>query len=106
MLVQSNWMSAKDADESKIRFQQFLSHDLKESKEKFLFFRRKKEWLDVFLFEFIGKVVEYGQMWKPIQFILTVFHGQADVERGFNVNKELLVESLQGSVANFATTNL
>ena len=34
-------------------------------------------------------------MWKPIQFILTLFHGQADVERGFNVNKELLVENMQ-----------
>lgn len=47
-----------------------------------------------FLFEFIGKEVEYGQMWKRIQFILAMFHGQADVGRGFNVNKELLVENM------------
>ena len=75
--------------------QQFLSHYLKQNKEKFLSFNRKKEQLDVFLFEYIGKVVEYGQMWKSIQFILMMFHGQADVKRGFNVNKELLVENIQ-----------
>ena len=94
-MVQSKRMSTKDADESKIQFQQFLSRDLQESKEKFLFFNRIKEWLDVFLFEVIGNVVEYGQMSKPIQFILTIFHGQADLERGFNVNKELFVENIQ-----------
>ena len=81
MLVQVKRMSAKDADESKIRFQQFLSHDLKESKEKFLSFNRKEERLAVFLFEFIGKLVEYGWMSKPIQFILTMFHGQAMSKR-------------------------
>ena len=53
------------------------------------------ERLDVFLFEFIGKVVECGLIWKPIQSILTMFHGQADFERCFNVNKELLVENMQ-----------
>lgn len=62
ILVQSKWILAKHADESNNQFQRFLSHDLKESKEKFLSFIRKKEWVDVFLFEFIGKMFEYGQM--------------------------------------------
>ena len=61
ILVQSKRILAKHADESNIQFQRFLSHDLKESKEKFIFIR-KKEWLDVFLFEFTGKMFEYGQM--------------------------------------------
>ena len=68
---------------------------MNENKETFLFFNRNKERLDVFLHDVIGKVAEYRQMWKPIQFILTLFHGQADVERGFNVNKELLVKNMQ-----------
>ena len=62
ILVQSKWILAKHADESNNQFQRFLSHDLKESKEKFLSFIRKKELVDVFLFEFIGKMFEYGQM--------------------------------------------
>ena len=32
---------------------------------------------------------------SPLSFKLTMFHGQAGVERGFNVNKELLVENIQ-----------
>ena len=42
MLVKSKRMSTKDPDESKIQFQEILSHDLKENKKKFLFFNRKK----------------------------------------------------------------
>ena len=61
ILVQSKRILAKHADESNIQFQRFLGHDLKESKEKFIFIR-KKEWVDVFLFEFTGKMFEYDQM--------------------------------------------
>ena len=34
-------------------------------------------------------------MRKLIQFILTMSHGQADAERGFSVNEELLVGNMQ-----------
>lgn len=33
-------------------------------------------------------------MWQPIQFILMMLYGQADVKSGFNINKEPLVENM------------
>ena len=51
MLGQSKWMSAKDADESKIRFQQFLSHDLTKKQREISLFQQKKwsGWMFFFL---------------------------------------------------------
>ena len=39
--------------------------------------------------------VEYQDMWLTMQLLLTLSHGQATVERGFSVNKEVLTPNLQ-----------
>lgn len=38
---------------------------------------------------------KYQNCWIVFKFVFTLSHGQASVERGFSVNKELLVENLQ-----------
>ena len=94
MLVHTKQIPVKN-DDTEIQFQQFLFNDVKENKENFLSLVKTKRQLDVFLHEYVGKAVEYKQMWKTIQFILTTSLDQADVERGFSVNKELIVENVQ-----------
>ena len=37
----------------------------------------------------------YRKCWTIFKIVFSLSHGQADVERGFSVNKELLVENLQ-----------
>ena len=37
---------------------------------------------------------EYPQLCKVIKMVLTLFHGQASVERGFNINKAMLQPNL------------
>ena len=86
---------------SKTQFQRFLFNDVKENKENFLSVNKNQKRLDVFLYDYVGKVVEYNQIRKLIQFILTMSHSQADVERGFSVNEELLVENMQKRTINF-----
>ena len=39
--------------------------------------------------------VEYQDLWLTMQLLLTLSHGQATVERGFSVNKEVLTPNLQ-----------
>jgi len=54
-------------------------------------FNWKKDRLDVFLMKIFNhdeKLVKFSKR------ILTVFHGNSAVERGFSVNKECLVENL------------
>ena len=43
----------------------------------------------------MGFANEYGDLWKFVKMLLILFHGQSEVERGFNVNKQLLVENFK-----------
>ncbi|KAI4829210.1 hypothetical protein KUCAC02_023270 [Chaenocephalus aceratus] len=38
---------------------------------------------------------EYAELWNIMQCLFTLSHGQAAVERGYSVNKDMLVENLQ-----------
>ena len=51
--------------------------------------------MDSFLFEVLQNQNESQQLWITMQLILTLSHGQATVERGFSVNKEVLAPNLQ-----------
>ena len=50
---------------------------------------------DVFLSNFLHKIPKYKVIWKVCSIIFVLSHGQSAVERGFSINKELLVENLQ-----------
>ncbi|GBM93347.1 hypothetical protein AVEN_238197-1 [Araneus ventricosus] len=49
--------------------------------------------LDVFYYEFLSNS-KYSKLWNVVQVLLLLSHGQASVERGFSINKNLLVENL------------
>ena len=51
--------------------------------------------MDSFLSEILQMQVEYQDLWLTMQLLLTLSHGQATVERGFSVNKEVLTPNLQ-----------
>ena len=38
---------------------------------------------------------KFRKCWDVFKLVFTLSHGQASVEKGFSVNKELLVENLQ-----------
>ena len=42
---------------------------------------------------------KFRKCWDVVKLIFTLSHGQAAVERGFSVSKELLVENLHGQAA-------
>ena len=63
--------------------------------DKSLSFKITTDRLDSFLFEVLQNQNESQQLWITRQLILTLSHGQATVERGFSVNKEVLAPNLQ-----------
>ena len=67
----------------------------KEHKDAFLTFDYRKESVDKFLATFVHGNTRYKNCWNICKLIFTLSHGQASVERGFSVNKELLVQNLQ-----------
>ena len=50
--------------------------------------------MDTFFFEELNQQKTYESLWCTIQ-LLTLSHGQAAVERGFSVNKEVLAPNLK-----------
>ena len=50
--------------------------------------------LDVFFSEWVGNNPEYQELWYVIKYVLMLSHGNATVESGFSVNKNILVENL------------
>lgn len=50
--------------------------------------------LDEFWYDVIGKKKEYECLFKVVKLFLSLSHGNANIERGFSVNKEILVENL------------
>ena len=63
--------------------------------EKFASFDKLYDAGDVFLSNFLHKIPKYKVIWKVCSIIFVLSHGQSAVERGFSINKELLVENLQ-----------
>ena len=64
-------------------------------REKFATFDKSTDAIDLFLGEFLHKNQKYISFWKVCGITFVLSHGQSAVERGFSVNKQLLVENLQ-----------
>ena len=73
-----------------LQFVEFVTHDVKLNIDKFKSFNRYKTKLDVFYFETIG-LDKYKELKYVMKVILILSHGQASVERGFSINKSVLI---------------
>lgn len=51
--------------------------------------------LDEFYIEHLSNKAEFCHLWEVVKLVLVLSHGQASVERGFSVNKEVMVENLK-----------
>lgn len=57
-------------------------------------FDKHKDRLDTFYYDCLSGKREYKKLWPIVQDILLLSHGQASVERGFSINKEMENPSL------------
>ena len=88
------YISSVEADAAKLEFPSFIIH-VRNSCEKFSKFNKFNDSLDLFLGEFVlPKKDEFKKFWKICIFIFTQSHGQSQVERGFNINKNTLQDNL------------
>ena len=51
--------------------------------------------LDWFFSDFTGANKAYQDVWNVLKFVFVLWHGQSSIERGFSINKQLLVENLK-----------
>ncbi len=87
-------LSSKEGDEVKQQYKSFLEMVVQPNVDKFRNFNFKKDRFDTFMYSFLGGNNDYKLLWKITLFVSILSHGQATIERGFNVNKDVVVENL------------
>ena len=96
-LVNTQHISSEFADESKVQYAAFLQNIVKAEKTNFRNYSIDDNKLDEFFIGYVEDHARYSKFAEIMKIVLTLSHGQASVERGFSVNKNLLVENLQES---------
>ena len=94
-LIETRWKTSEEADTVLAEYRKLVSDTKRYHLDKFSSFKITTDRLDSFLFEVLQNQNESQQLWITVQLILTLSHGQATVERGFSVNKEVLAPNLQ-----------
>ena len=90
-------MSSKMVKDAKLQFDRFVQDVVVVHKEEFLEFdyANKGHRLDAFYFTYLPGKSAYSSFSESLKIILTLSHGQAAVERGFSINKSILVDNLK-----------
>jgi hypothetical protein len=65
------------------------------NRHQFQQFKNGEDRLDVFLSPFLHGQEDFTQLYHVLKCILCLFTGQAEVERGFSVNKEMLCDNMR-----------
>lgn len=85
-----NIMEASKAEKAKTEFSKYISEYTTEINSFSDDIR-----LDKFYFQALGENKSYENLWHIIKLVLILSHGNATVESGFSINKNLLIENLQ-----------
>ena len=94
ILFKSEHTSGKIVEDAKWEFTKFLQDIVAVHKEEFLAFDIKDQRLDAFYFGYLEGRPSLSNLAEVLKVILTLSQGQASIERGFSINKSLLVENL------------
>jgi len=89
-MLEKNFLKGDECDELKSQYKDFISLSKLDYRHKFANYNVLTDRLDAFLFSIIGSKDEYSKLWEFINMILTLSCGQAAIERGFSVNKNLI----------------
>ena len=84
-----------DCDDVIWQYQKFLEDVVQVNSHSFEVFNSKDERLDDFFVAFLDEERDYTKLWGILRMILVLSHGQASVERGFRVNRQIEEVNLQ-----------
>ena len=84
-------MTSAEADEAVLQYKKLLE-SIPSKRTEFENFSRDETRLDEFL---CSITIGYTALLKAIKIVMVVFHGNAAVERGFNINKETSSTNMQ-----------
>lgn len=99
VLLANKHFTAEQCDLASRQFAAFCDDVVRNRSSEFLSFRETKtkvaeaDRLDDFFTNLIGERPEYAELQAVIQLCLILSHGQATVESGFSINKDILIEN-------------
>ena len=93
-LYECKHINAEEADQSKDQFESFVDSEAKKIAEEFSKYDMVNDRLDKFSGRLFFRNEKHTSLCKVMIFVFTLSHGQAQIERGFNINTDLLVEKL------------
>lgn len=95
VLAEKKRISYDDCDVINTQFVNFLDVVVASDKTVFKSFKpyEGESHVESFLYQRLNGVDEYKDLWAVVKMILLLSHGQASVERGFSVNKEVTVQA-------------
>ena len=93
MLISYKVITLDTANDSKSQYIKFVTIVVKENKPDFLNCSKTDQSLDKLMMKLNGVSTKFSELCKLLKISLILLHGQAQVERGFSVNKNLLVEN-------------
>lgn len=91
ILMSAKHLTALQSDRASVQFTKFVSNI---SSEKLASFHVQNNRLDTFFADILCGEEEFKDLWIAVKIILILSHGNAFVESGFSINKEMLVENL------------
>lgn len=94
-LVECKRVDIHDCDILLSQYSEFTERATQVHKSEFEDFDFTDQRLDAFLQKHIGLVGSLSKLWDVVKFLLCLSHGQASVERGFSVNRQLMVENMK-----------
>ena len=81
--------SGDDCDSVMRQYKTFIGEVGRHTREEFSAFNHIDDELDTFLFTHLGKKPRFEELWSLAKLLLTLSHGQSQVERGFSLNKDI-----------------
>ena len=94
LMHEKGHLSEKEGDNAKHQFDDFIDNIAHKNFELFSGFDWGKDRLDDFYGQWLNKNKTYSSLWKVLIFRFVLSYGQSEIERGFNINDNLLVENL------------
>ncbi|XP_013856113.1 uncharacterized protein LOC106511946 [Austrofundulus limnaeus] len=95
LLVEAGRIQEKCCDETLREFGNFFDFNLMSASHSFRSYHPENDRLDELYNGCLSNKVEYHNLWEVVNLVLILSHGQASVERGFSINKEVMVQNLK-----------
>ena len=92
ILVDMHHVTAGQCDLIIRQYKEFATENA--ANENFMSFKVGTDRLDVLFYGTLGKNTQWAELWNLSKKLLLLSHGQASVERGFSINKEVSVQNM------------